>query len=79
MLVQNKIPIGIVTGAQKARIISTVPREFLDKFNTLVTGDIVTKGKPFPEPYLFGLVGLSLLVGLVASYLSTYQFLRIYK
>jgi len=31
------------------------------------------------EPYLFGLVGLSLLVGLVASYLSTYQFLRIYK
>ena len=32
-----------------------------------------------PEPYLFGLVGLSLLVGLVASYLSAYQFLRIYK
>tara|TARA_B100001123_G_scaffold167139_1_gene192476 strand:+ start:5079 stop:5984 length:906 start_codon:yes stop_codon:yes gene_type:complete len=31
------------------------------------------------EPYLFGLVGLSLLIGLVASYLSTYQFLRIYK
>jgi len=31
------------------------------------------------EPYLFGLVGLSLLVGLVASYLSTYQFLRLYK
>ena len=31
------------------------------------------------EPYLYGLVGLSLLVGLVASYLSTYQFLRIYK
>ena len=31
------------------------------------------------EPYLFGLVGLSLLVGLFASYISTYQFLRIYK
>ena len=31
------------------------------------------------EPYLFGLVGLSLLVGLLASYLSTYQFLHIYK
>ena len=54
LLVQNKIPIGIVTGAQKARIISTVAKEFLDKFNTLVTGDIVTKGKPSPEPYLFG-------------------------
>jgi len=31
------------------------------------------------EPYLFGLVGLSLLVGLLASYISTFQFLRIYK
>ena len=31
------------------------------------------------EPYLFGLVGLSVLVGLLASYISTYQFLRIYK
>ena len=31
------------------------------------------------EPYLFGLVGLSLLVGLFASYISTYQFLRIYN
>ena len=31
------------------------------------------------EPYLFGLVGLSLLVGLLASYISTFQFLRIHK
>jgi len=31
------------------------------------------------EPYLFGLVGLSLLVGLLASYISTFQFLRMYK
>ena len=31
------------------------------------------------EPYLFGLVGLSLLVGLLASYISTFQFMRIYK
>ena len=28
------------------------------------------------EPFLFGLVGLSVLVGLMASYLSTFQFLR---
>jgi len=31
------------------------------------------------EPYLFGLVGLGLLVGLLASYISTFQFLRIHK
>ena len=35
--------------------------------------------KLIAEPYLFGLVGLSLLVGLLASYISTFQFLRIYK
>lgn len=60
-LVQNKIPIGIVTGAQKSRIVSTVKRTFLEKFNTLVTGDVVTKGKPFPDPYIMGseLLGIS--------------------
>ena len=35
--------------------------------------------KLIAEPYLFGLVGLRLLVGLLASYISTFQFLRIYK
>ena len=35
--------------------------------------------KLIAEPYLFGLVGLSVLVGLLASYISTFQFLRIYK
>ena len=39
---------------------------------------IVSMGMNFQfneEPFLFGLIGLSVLVGLVASYISTFQFL----
>ena len=54
ILVDNRIPIGIVTGAQKARILATVPKVFIEKFNALVTGDMTLKGKPFPDPYLLG-------------------------
>jgi len=49
-----------------------------DEFQSIVES-ISVEFQLIAEPYLFGLVGLSLLVGLVASYLSTYQFLRIYK
>jgi len=49
-----------------------------DEFKSTIES-ISMKFQFIADPYLFGLVGLSLLVGLVASYLSTYQFLRIYK
>jgi len=49
-----------------------------DEFQSTIE-TISTEFQFIAEPYLFGLVGLSVLVGLVASYLSTYQFLRIYK
>ena len=51
---ENQIPIGIVTAANKDRILKTVPGTFLEKFNELVTGDMTDKGKPFPDPYLKG-------------------------
>ena len=53
-LVENQIPIGIVTGGQKTRILGTVPGSILGKFNTLVTGDMTTQGKPSPDPHLVG-------------------------
>ena len=59
-LVENQVPIGIVTGGQKTRILKTVPETFLAKFNTLVTGDMTTKGKPFPDPYLVGCESLGI-------------------
>ena len=48
-LVENQIPIGIVTRGQKARILKTVLETVLRKFNTLVTADMTTQGKPFPD------------------------------
>lgn len=59
-LVENKTPIGMVTGAQKNRLLKSVPQSFLSNFDTLVTGDMTTKGKPFPEPYLLGCQNLNL-------------------
>ena len=42
--------------------------------------DSITRGVDFQfisQPFLFSLVGLSVLIGLVASYISTYQYLQI--
>ena len=42
--------------------------------------DSITRGMDFQfisQPFLFSLVGLSVLIGLVASYISTYQYMRI--
>ena len=53
-LVKKETPFGMVTGASKKRLQKSVPSSFLSKFDTMVTGDMTTKGKPFPEPYLLG-------------------------
>ena len=47
-------------------------KEFQSSFETLSI-----KFEFIDEPFLFGLVGLSIFVGLMASYISTYQFLRL--
>jgi len=42
--------------------------------------DSITRGMDFQfisQPILFSLVGLSVLIGLVASYISTYQYIQI--
>ena len=59
-LVENQIPIGIVTAGQKTRILETVPGTVLGKFNTLVTGDMTKQGKPFPDQYLMGSASLGI-------------------
>ncbi len=48
----KKIPIAIVTTGLKARLLKSTPLNFLNKFSTIVTGDDVDRGKPFPDPYL---------------------------
>lgn len=51
-LVARGIPIGIVTGGFSDRIYASVPKDFLDKFSVIITSDRVSRGKPYPDPYL---------------------------
>ncbi len=48
---QNKL-IAIVSASPKQKLKRTVPKDFLDIFNSVISGDDYSKGKPDPEPYL---------------------------
>ena len=48
------IPMGIVTAGHLDQLCLSVPQSFLSHFNALITGDMVTRGKPDPEPFLKG-------------------------
>ena len=48
------IPMGIVTARHLDQLCLSVPQSFLIHFNALITGDMVTRGKPDPEPFLKG-------------------------
>lgn len=60
LLKAKEIKIALVTGASKARLTETTPKEFLDKFNCLVSADDVRHTKPHPEPYEKGIKCLGL-------------------
>ena len=59
-LARAKVPLGIVTAALRDRLERTVPQEFLEKFTTVLTGNMIERGKPFPDPYLAGARALGL-------------------
>lgn len=46
------LKLGLVSGATRARLIATCGAPFLGRFEAIVTGDDVRRGKPAPEPYL---------------------------
>lgn len=50
----RQIPIGIVSAGLYDRLLQSVPEDFLNKFNAIITGDKTRRGKPFPDPYLKG-------------------------
>lgn len=51
-LKKNAIKIAVVTAGHKGRLYNTNPKYFLDKFDFILTGDLVKRGKPYPDPYL---------------------------
>ncbi|RJO63585.1 MAG: HAD family phosphatase [Candidatus Omnitrophota bacterium] len=44
--------LGLVTGTPLNEARSILPAQILRAFDTIVTGDQVKRGKPYPEPYL---------------------------
>jgi len=59
-LKKRKILMGVVTAALTDRLKKSAPAEFLEKFDTIVSGDKVERGKPFPDQYFRGLSDLNL-------------------
>ncbi len=60
MLIKNNKYIVIVSASSKEKLEKTVPRHFLDKFNSIITSEDYTLGKPNPEPYLNAISRLNL-------------------
>lgn len=52
--------LGLVTGTSRGEVEKILPQSLREKFRVIVTGDILSKGKPHPEPYLVALQGLGL-------------------
>ena len=53
-LIKRNIRIGIVTASHMDQLVGTVGDEFLSCFDAIVTGDMVLRNKPYPDPYLCG-------------------------
>ena len=53
-LTADTIPIGIVSGGRRKRILASVPADFLGRFTTIIAGEDTPRGKPFADPYLEG-------------------------
>jgi beta-phosphoglucomutase len=51
-LKKRGLKIALVSGGLYARIVGTTPKEVMDLFDVVVTSDMVTRTKPFPDPYL---------------------------
>ena len=60
LLKKRNILLGVVSASPKEKLEKTVSKEFLAKFDVIVSGDDTNQGKPNPEPYLTAMNKLSL-------------------
>ena len=51
LLKNNKIKLGIVSSSHYDQIKASLNNSFLNMFDTVISGDMVKKNKPNPEPY----------------------------
>jgi beta-phosphoglucomutase len=57
------VPLGVVTGTSRAEMERVLPAEIRGPLRVIVTGTDVLHGKPHPEPYLKGVMGLGIKPG----------------
>lgn len=55
LIAANDSPLALVTGTSRDELDKTLPPDIAAYFPVKVTGNIVTHGKPHPEPYLMAL------------------------
>ena len=63
LLRKNNLLLAIVSASPREKLDKTVPNNFLEKFDVIISGDDVQKGKPNPEPYLKACTKLNLSPG----------------
>ena len=51
-LYDHQVPMGVVTGGNRSRVVKIIDEHFNHYFKVLVTVDDVERGKPFPDPFL---------------------------
>ncbi len=49
-----KVPMGVVTGGTKSRVLKVIEDYFTGVFQSVVTVDDVKRGKPFPDSFIKG-------------------------
>lgn len=58
--VKAKAKLAIVSASPREKLERTVPKEFLQKFDVIISGEDTTEGKPSPQPYLTAIQKLNL-------------------
>lgn len=59
-LLARSLRLALVTGTARQELDASLPLDIQKKFEIIVTGDQVERGKPHPEPYLRALAALEL-------------------
>ena len=60
-LKNNGVLVGLVTGSSLKEAQKMLPKDVYDLFDTIVAGDKVKRGKPYPDPYLIAAKNLKVL------------------
>lgn len=59
-LKKQNILLAIVTGSTRNKVVSILPKKLIKSFDVIIAADSLTRGKPYPDPYLMAAEKLKL-------------------